>query len=225
MAEQEHAFADIEATLKKSAAALRDAGIPFLLGGSLAVWARGGPETRHDLDLMIKPEDAERALDVLEQAGMRTEKPPEGWLYKAWDGEVLVDLIFGPRGLDMTDEVLARGEEREVLSIGIPLMSLEDVLATKLLSFDEHNCDYSSLLTMTRALREKVDWAVLRERIWDSPLARAFLVMVEGLGIVEGLGADPSARGEARPQPVTRGAGDGGDRSRAAVRVVPPEET
>ena len=50
------------------AAALREAGVPFLLGGSLASWARGGPETRHDLDLMIKPEDAERALEALGDA-------------------------------------------------------------------------------------------------------------------------------------------------------------
>ena len=63
MTADEPPFADIEATLKKAAAALRGADVPFLLGGSLASWARGGPETRHDLDLMIKREDVERALD------------------------------------------------------------------------------------------------------------------------------------------------------------------
>ena len=46
-------------TLKKAAAALRDAGVPFMLGGGLAVWVRGGPETDHDLDLIVKPDDAE----------------------------------------------------------------------------------------------------------------------------------------------------------------------
>ena len=45
MSSDEQPFADIEATLKKAAAALREAGVPFLLGGSLASWARGGPET------------------------------------------------------------------------------------------------------------------------------------------------------------------------------------
>ena len=44
-------FSDLEHALKQSAAALRGAEVPFLLGGSLASWARGGPETRHDLDL------------------------------------------------------------------------------------------------------------------------------------------------------------------------------
>ena len=65
MAADDEGFAAIEHALKRAAAALRDADIPFLLGGSLASWARGGPETRHDLDLMIRPEDAERALAAL----------------------------------------------------------------------------------------------------------------------------------------------------------------
>jgi hypothetical protein len=211
VAEEEHAFTELEATLKKAGAALRDAGIPFLLGGSLAIWARGGPETRHDLDLMVKPDDAQRALDVLEEAGMRPEKPPEGWLYKAWNGDILVDLIFGPRGLEMTDEVIERGEYREVMAQGLRLMAIEDVLSTKLMSLDEHNCDYSSLLTMTRALREQVDWAKLRKRTEQSPFARAFFTLAEGLGIVGAGGAN----GRASEVPPPAG---------TEVRVVPPEE-
>ena len=86
---------DLEDALKKSAAALRAADVPFLLGGSLASWARGGPETRHDLDLVIKPADVERALAALckrPECAPRTR--PEEWLVKAWDGNTLVDLIF-----------------------------------------------------------------------------------------------------------------------------------
>jgi len=78
--DDEQPFSDLEDALKKSAAALRGAGVPFLLGGSLASWARGGPETRHDLDLVIKPEDVARATEALEQAGLKPEDPPEEWL-------------------------------------------------------------------------------------------------------------------------------------------------
>src|SRR3954452_14115712 len=84
--DDEQPFSDLEEALKKSAAALRAAEVPFLLGGSLASWARGGPESRHDLDLVIKPEDVDRALAALSEAGLRTEHPPEEWLVKAWDG-------------------------------------------------------------------------------------------------------------------------------------------
>jgi predicted nucleotidyltransferase len=182
-------FADLEATLKRACAALREAGIPFLLGGSLASWARGGPETRHDLDLMVKHEDAERALEALEASGMRPERPPEDWLLKAWDGDVLVDLIFWPKGVPVDDEVLARGEEMSVLGLTVRVMALEDVMVTKLNAVTEHALRFESLLAISRALREQVDWEQVRSRTAGSPFARAFFVLLEGLGIIAGPGA------------------------------------
>jgi predicted nucleotidyltransferase len=179
----EQPFASIEASLKRAVAALREADVPFLLAGSLAVWARGGPETRHDLDLVIKEEDVERAAEVLAGIGMRTEKPPEEWLWKVWDGEVLIDLIFRPRGLEVTDDVLDRGEHLHVLGITIPVMSIEDVLATKLLALHEHELDFTGLVRIARAVREQIDWRYLRERTRGSPYATAFFVLCEELGI------------------------------------------
>jgi hypothetical protein len=195
-------FKAFEATLKKSVAAFREAQVPTLLGGSLAIWARGGPETKHDLDFMVKKDDAERALQALVDVGMKEEKPPEGWLYKAWDGDVLVDIIFQPRGLEMTDEVFERGETREVMAISVNLMALEDVFATKLLALDEHNCDYSALLLRARSLREQIDWDHLRERTEDWPFARAFFVLAEGLGVVqdETVTVESDERGRGRVQ-------------------------
>jgi hypothetical protein len=201
----DHPFDDIEATLKKSVAAFREAGVPALLAGSLAVWARGGPETRHDLDFVVKPEDAERALQALEDAGMKIERPPEAWLLKAWDGEVLVDVIYEPRGLVVDDDLIARGEEREVMAIGIRLMALEDVLVSKLMALDEHSADYSQLILMSRTLRERIDWADLRARTRASPFAKAFFTLAEELEIAPG--ADSSAAGQGTP-------------ARARVRVI-----
>jgi len=173
----------MEASLKKAAAAMREADVPFLLGGSLASWARGGPETTHDLDFMVKPEDAQRALEALEAAGMKTEQPPEEWLVKAWDGDVLIDLIHGPSGIDMTDEVIQRGEVLNVLSMEMRVMSLEDVITTKLEALTEHSLDYAGILQIARALREQIDWQVVRDRTHASPYAKAFFVLVEELGI------------------------------------------
>jgi hypothetical protein len=207
MAANEQSFAAIEHALKRSAAALRDADVPFLLGGSLASWARGGPETRHDLDLMIRPQDAERALQALVDVGMRPEDPPEEWLLKAWDGDVLVDLIFGPKGLPMTDDVIARGEDLAVLGMDIRVMALEDVLTTKLMALSEHALRYEGLLQIARALREQVNWDTLRDRTSSSPFARAFFVLVEGLEILP----SPSAT---RPPGKAR---------RPTVRVVTPQ--
>jgi hypothetical protein len=182
--DDEPPFSDLEEALKKSAAALRGAGVPFLLGGSLASWARGGPETRHDLDLVIKPEDVERALEALRQAGLKTDDPPEEWLVKAWDGKTLVDLIHHPKGLPVDDALIARGEVVSVLGMEMRVMALEDVLVTKLMALGEHALRYESLLAISRALREQVDWEDVRARTSDSPFARAFFVLLEGLGIL-----------------------------------------
>jgi hypothetical protein len=202
----EDPFKEFEATLKKSVAAFREAHVPALLGGSLAIWARGGPETKHDLDFVVRKQDAERALQALVDVGMRPEKPPEGWLYKAWDGDILVDVIFQPRGLEVTDEVFARCDTREVLAISVNLMALEDVFATKLLSLDEHNCDYQSVLLMARSLREQIDWEHLHERVGHYAFAQAFFVLVDALDIA--------------PAPAPeRAAGSGAG---ASVRVIEP---
>src|SRR5437660_9865691 len=110
-------------TVRVAVAAMRDAGVHFVLGGSFAAWARGGPLPQNDLDLMVKPQDAERALEALAAAGMRTERPPEEWLVKAWHGDVMVDVIFHPAGLEMTDEVLGRAEQLSVMAIETPVMA------------------------------------------------------------------------------------------------------
>jgi hypothetical protein len=41
---------------------------------------------------------------VLDAAGFRIEHPPEGWLVKAWLDDVLVDLIWAPKGLTVTEK-------------------------------------------------------------------------------------------------------------------------
>ena len=199
MSSAEQPFSAIEATLKKAGAALREAGVPFLVGGSLASWARGGPQTRHDLDLMIKQGDVERAVAALTAVGMRADDPPEEWLVKAWDGDVLVDLIFSPKGLPIDDAVIARGDDMSVLSMQMQVMAIEDVLTTKLMALTEHSLRFEGVLAIARALREQIDWAQVRAATASSPFARAFFVMLEGLEILPAAPAPPP--GGARPHP------------------------
>lgn len=178
-------FDQLLETLKKAAAALRNADVPFLLGGGLAAWVRGGPETEHDLDLMVKPGEGERALQALGEAGFRIQKPPEEWLYKAWDGDVLVDIIFKPSGGPVDDAMFERAAELEVQAVSMNVMALEDVMLTKLLAMREHEVDYDDLLEIARALREQIDWDDVWRRTCHSPYARAFFYLAEELEILE----------------------------------------
>ena len=177
-------FEELLTAMKRAAAALRDADVPFLLGGGLACWARGGPRTEHDVDFFLRPEHADAALEALSRAGMTVERPPERWLVKAWDGEILLDVIYEPAGRVVDDAMFARGEELDVHAVGMLVASLEDVIATKLMSIGEQNLDFSSPLETARALREQIDWDVVRGWTAESPYARAFFVLLEGLDIV-----------------------------------------
>lgn len=211
MRDDEERFGPILATLRRSVAILRDAGIPFVVGGSLAAWARGGPEVTNDLDLMLRPEDAERALQLLADAGMRPERPPEEWLLKAWDGDVLVDLIFCTVEGEVTDEQIARGEQLTVTSVAMNVLRLEDMFALRLQTLNEHYLDYAALLKMARALREQVDWDAVRMRVHHTPYGRAFFTMLEGLNVIEPAAGQGPGAGDVAVRPL-----DVGPRTHAA---------
>jgi hypothetical protein len=175
---------EITETLKRAAAALRGADVPFALAGSVAAWARGGPSPCNDLDFAIAEADADRAERALSDYGMRTERPPEGWLLKAWDGEVLVDLIWDLEGLAAPEELLARAQELSVQAVRMPVLDLNDVFVSMLCAFDEHELDFTGALGIARALREQIDWRDVRSRTARSPYARGFLALLEALDIV-----------------------------------------
>lgn len=177
-------FGSLLDAMKRAAAVLRDNDIPFALAGSLAVYARGGPETDHDVDFIILPEDAERAVLVLRDAGFRSERPPEDWLFKVYDEhDAMIDLIFSPNRQDPESvaKILQRANVIEVYAIRMKVMSATDALASKLLALREHSVDYEPALAIARALREQVDWDVLAERTKESPYARAFFTLADEL--------------------------------------------
>ena len=166
---------------KRAAAILREAGIPFLLAGGLASWVRGGPATEHDVDFVLRRPDAERAVQVLEEAGLRTERPPEEWLFKAFDGDVMIDLIFEPEGPQVDDAMFARAEDLPMKAVTVPVLAVDDILISKLMALTEHHLDYDSVLELVRALREQIDWERVRTETKESPYAQAFFTLVDGL--------------------------------------------
>ncbi len=172
--------------LKASAAALRDADIPFAVSGGFAAWARGGPASDHDVDLVIRAGDADVALAALQAAGMRTERPPEGWLVKAWHDDVLVDLIHSPSGYEVDDDLLGEAEVLTVDGMEMPVLPVTEVLVSKLCALNERHLDFEGLLQITRSLREQIDWPRLRQQTAESPFARAFLFLASELDIVTG---------------------------------------
>ena len=186
----ESSFEELIEAMKAAAGILAGSDVAFVLGGGLSAWSRGGPRSEHDVDFLLKPEDAEKALAAFEEAGWKTERPPEGWLYKTWhENGALVDLIFNPASGPITQELIDRSPEAEVMALRVHVSTLEDVMVAKLLALTEQEPDFSSVLEWARALREQIDWAEVRTRTEASPFAKAFFTLVEGLGIIEPVAA------------------------------------
>lgn len=172
------------ATLKKVAYQLKVLDVPFALAGSFAVYARGGQPVDHDVDFLIKAEDAERALTGLVEAGFRAEVPPEGWLVKVFEDDRLVDLIFTPVQQPVTDATLADSDILPVNAVHMPVLSATRLMIHKMLTWTTHHCDFSRGLPVARSLREQIDWARVQRETAHSPFARAFMVLLDGLDVV-----------------------------------------
>jgi Nucleotidyl transferase of unknown function (DUF2204) len=183
----------LRTALKRSASALKADGVPFALGGGYALWVAGGPEPSHDVDLVVAETDVELAANSLAAAGLRVERPPEDWLFKAYcdpngstepaEEPALVDVLHRLGGVPVEQSLLETAQEFEVLGVRIPVLPLTPIMIAKLKSLSEHYCDFAPLLLSVRAVREQLDWTEIRKATQDNPFAEAFLLVVERLGI------------------------------------------
>jgi hypothetical protein len=172
-------------SLTKVVNTLAAADIEFAVAGGCAVYARGGPPSDHDVDVFVHEKDVRDAQRALVQAGMRAVEPPEDWLTKVYDGDVLVDLIFRPNYRSNISDLLARAEPMRIGPAMAPVVTATDLMVDKLLVLGPHRCDFTPLLPIARDLREQIDWERVAAETDESPYARSFLMLVEALSVAE----------------------------------------
>jgi hypothetical protein len=183
----------LRTALKHSAAALKRDGVPFALGGSYALWAYGGPEPEHDVDLVVPENSVPAAKDSLAAAGLEVEQPPEDWLFKAHVEGELVDVLFRLSGVEVNQDMIESATEMELLGLRIPVLPPTPIMIAKLRSLSEHYCDFGALLPVFRAVREQLDWPAMAAASDGHPFAEAFLFLLDRLGI-DPTGANPAGR-------------------------------
>jgi hypothetical protein len=183
----------LRTALKRSASALKADGVAFARGGGYALWVAGGPEPSHDVDLVVAETDVEMAANTLAAAGLRVERPPEDWLFKAYcdadsstepaEEPAQVDVLHRLGGVPVVQSLLDTAVEYEVLGVRIPVLPPTPIMIAKLRSLSEHYCDFAALLLVVRAVREQLDWTEIGEATQDNPFAEAFLLLLDRLGI------------------------------------------
>lgn len=141
--------------------ALASREVPFLLGGALALHAHTGiwRDTK-DLDVFVRPDDAERALDALARAGFDPEIVYESWLGKAWSDDVFVDVIWRNANalFPVEDDWLARGRPMRLLGRDVRALGVEELLVTKMLVGGRNRFDGADMLHLLHRRLEDVDW-------------------------------------------------------------------
>ena len=158
-AEREH-----EEVLVRAVRVLDHAGVPHALMGGLAAATVGRQRSTKDIDLFVAPEDANRALEALAAAGFRTEQTNPEWLYKAFWGDALVDVIFESSGrIFFDDEVRSHCRQIEVRGQPVKALAAEDILIIKAIANAEHRPRhwYDGLAIAARA---ELDWVYLLRR-------------------------------------------------------------
>jgi predicted nucleotidyltransferase len=126
--------------LDEGVRALDAARVPYLLVGGLASAALGRPRASADIDLLVTPHDARRALQALADAGFDTDEINPHWLFKAIKCGVLLDLLFKMKGdIYLDAEMLARATTQVIGGLPVPVAPREDLVVVKALAHDEES--------------------------------------------------------------------------------------
>jgi predicted nucleotidyltransferase len=152
---------------RKSMAALQDASVPFLIGGSYVVEAYAGVSRRSkDFDLYVRPHHVDAAIDALARAGYKTEKTFPHWLAKAGCGQDYIDLIFrAGNGLcDVDDSWFERARDDELLGLQVQLCAPEEMIWMKAYIMERERFDGADIAHILQSYAEKLDWPHLVRR-------------------------------------------------------------
>ena len=118
--------------------ALERSDVPYAFIGGVASATFGRPRWTHDVDLFVRPDQAEPALDALDAAGFVTQKTDHFWLYKGLKEGVLVDVIFRSTGdMYFDEEMLDRSVVRDFKGHKLRVISPEDLIVIKAVVHDE----------------------------------------------------------------------------------------
>ncbi len=158
---------------------VEDSGIPYALIGGVAVKSMGRPRVTHDIDLFVKPDDANRVLEVLEAKGFTSQKRDPYWLFKAWKGNILVDVIFKSSGdIYFDEEVQSHVRRMPMLGKYVNAISPEDFLVIKAAAHQENNPHHwhDALAVLKQG---NLDWDYLLKRAKHAP-RRVLALLIYG---------------------------------------------
>jgi hypothetical protein len=141
--------------------ALTSAGVPFVVGGALALKHFAGiARDTKDLDIFIRKRDLAHAMAVLAERGFETETPYPHWLAKAWSGPHFVDFIFdSANGVCPVDDGWFEHAARCTLwNVQVLVCPAEEMIASKSFVMERERFDGADVYHLLEACGTRLDW-------------------------------------------------------------------
>lgn len=145
---------------------LEQAGADHLVIGGLAT--RGLLDMplnlAEDIDVLVRPEDADALLDRFAAQRYATHRQDERWIYKAAKPDVTVDLIFRAGEVILLDQLhLARSTTIMMDGVTLPVPAPEDLIVMKaVFDADDRQGRWYGAISLLQNL--PIDWIYLAER-------------------------------------------------------------
>jgi hypothetical protein len=146
---------------------LREAGIPYLVGGTYALEHHAGlVRDTKDLDLFVRRADWSRVEETLAPQGVRCELVFTHWLGKARTTHHFIDLIFsGGNGLaEVDDDWLRHGVPSVILEVPVHLVAAEEMIWSKAFVMERERFDGADITHILRQSGTTIDWVRLIQR-------------------------------------------------------------
>lgn len=149
--------------------ALESKKIDYALIGGVAAFAHGRPRPTQDIDIFVKPEDADDLLEVLKELGFETDRFNPSWIFKAFKENVLIDIIFKSEGnLYFDDEMRKQTQISHYHGRSLRVVSPEDFIIIKAAAHSEEGYHHwhDALAVLAQA---RLNWEYLIHRARKAP--------------------------------------------------------
>jgi hypothetical protein len=141
--------------------------IEFLVGGYDAFRYHAGIDrATKDFDLMVRPSDLNKVLEVCQLAGYQAELMFSHWLAKIQQEEHFIDLIFNSgNGLcPVDDDWFSRAAQSVVLGQPVKIIPLEELFWQKAYIMERERFDGADIAHLLLKSGTQIDWDHLLSR-------------------------------------------------------------
>lgn len=162
-----------EAFFRDSLTLLNELGLPYLVGGTVAINAYVGTNrTTKDLDIFCKAGDYPAILAAMAKRGYRTAVEDERWLAKAFDNGYFFDLVYALSNMmvPVTDSWFQDKHMRDCYGVMAPVIAPTEFFLSKTFIMDRGKYDGADIAHLILKQGEHIDWRKLLsylEQYWE----------------------------------------------------------